>query len=286
VLKIANLDEDRSFLECQLQAMATVEAAGVPVQHARPSLDGDPIVAIGDPGPPWARVMTWLPGRIMAAAHDPDPTLWVDLGSLMGRVATALADFHHPAARRHFQWDVLQAGSVIAGGVDAIDDAARTDVLTAVASRLRTDLVPRLATLRRSVIHNDANDHNILVDATGTHVAGLLDFGDMVHSVTAQEAAVTAAYAMFGAQDPAAALRAVTRGFDGACPLTADELDALPSLVLARLAASVAISAVQARLAPDPYLRVSEEPAWRVIEWLMAEPPARLRFGLHEAVGR
>jgi Ser/Thr protein kinase RdoA (MazF antagonist) len=91
---------------------------------------------------------------------------------------------------------------------------------------------------------------------------------------------------MFGAADPASALGAVTRGFDATCRLTADELDALPSLVLARLGASVAISAVQWRLAPDPYLRVSEASAWRVIEWFMAQPPSAVRLAVHEAAGR
>ena len=36
-----------------------------------------------------------------------------------------------------------------------------------------------------SVIHNDANDHNVLVDGAADRVVGLLDLGDMVHSVTA-----------------------------------------------------------------------------------------------------
>ncbi len=286
ILKIANLDEDRSFLDCQERAMASVAAADVPVPRFWLSLDGATIVGLGDPGPPWARVMTWLPGRTMASVEQPGATLWVDLGSTMGRTAAALATFDHPAARRNFQWDVLRAGSVISGGIDAVADQKRAALLAAVAGRLRKDLVPRLPSLRRSVIHNDANDHNVLVDATGSRVSGLLDFGDMVLTVTAHEAAVAAAYAMFGARDPALALRAVTRGFDAACPLTADELDALPSLVLSRLGASVAISAVQARLVPDPYLRVSEEPAWRVIEWLMAEPASAVRLAVHEAAGR
>ena len=102
VLKIANLDEDRSFLECQVQAMGTVAAAGVPVQRVLPSLDGEVIVGLGDPGPPWARVMSWLPGRVLATVEHPGTPLWTDLGSMMGRSAAALAAFDHPAARRRF----------------------------------------------------------------------------------------------------------------------------------------------------------------------------------------
>jgi len=204
----------------------------------------------------------------------------------MGRSATALLDFDHPAARRDFQWDVLHAGAVIVDGLAAIPDGDRAPLLDAALTRLRTDLVPRLPALRRSTIHNDANDHNVLVDDTGAQIAGLLDFGDMVHSVTAQEAAVACAYAMFERPDPGGVMRRIVAGFDTTCPLSADELDALPSLILARLGASVAISAVQARLAPDPYLRVSEAPAWNMIEWFLARSPSALRLAIHEAVGR
>ena len=145
------------------------------------------------------------------------------------------------------------------------------------------DLIPRLPSLRRSVIHNDANDHNVVVDDAGLRVSGLLDFGDLVHSVTAQEAAVACAYAMLGRADPVAVMGRIVAGFDSTCPLTADELDALPSLILARLGASVAISALQARLAPDPYLRVSEGPAWALIDWFETMPGSALRAAVHEA---
>ena len=286
VLKIANLEEPLEFLDCQYQAMALVAAAGVPVQPIRPTLAGDVVAGLGDSGPPWARVLGWLPGRTMDSLGTRSPDLLVDLGETMGRSATALLAFEHPAARRPFQWDVQQAGAVIESGRAAVADSDRAALLAAVEARLRSDLVPRLASLRRSPIHNDANDHNVLVDDDGRRVTGLLDFGDMVHSVTAQEAAVACAYAMFGASDPMDVLRRVVVGFDATCPLTADELDALTSLVLARLGASVSISAIQSRQAPDPYLRVSEEPAWRVLGWLMSEPPSRLRAAVHDAVGR
>ncbi len=286
VLKLANLAEDRAFLECQHGAMARLARVGVPVQLVIPALDGRQLVDLGDPGPPWARLLTWLPGRPLAGVTAPTEAVWANLGATMGRSAAALLDYDHPAARRDFQWDVQRADAVIGSGLDDVDDAEHRALLSRVRARVRDDLRPRLSSLRRSPIHNDANDHNVLVDEGGTRVVGLLDFGDMVHSVTAQEAAVAAAYAMFGRDDPVSVMRAVVAGFDGTCRLTADELDALPSLVLARLGASVAISAHQARLSPDPYLRVSEAPAWALLERLAAIPGSALRIAVHEAVGR
>ncbi|MEO8208420.1 MAG: phosphotransferase [Chloroflexota bacterium] len=284
VFKIANLAEDPAFLECQHQAMRHLSGAGVPVQQVIPAVDGRKLVQLGDHGAPWARLLMWLPGRTLASIVEPSPDLWPQLGATMGRSATALLTFDHPAAHRTFQWDVQRAGAVIAAGIPDVDDTARHDLLDRVLYRLRLDLIPRLRSLRRSPIHNDANDHNVLVDVAGTRVLGLLDFGDMVHSITAQEAAVACAYASFGRTEPMAVIGAVLTGFVATCPLTTDELDAMPSLIMARVAMSVAISANQARLSPDPYLRISEEPAWALLERLDAESPSQLRASVLGAV--
>jgi len=215
VFKVANLSEHRAFLECQHGAMACLANAGVRVQEVIPSLHGDEIVGLGDPGPPWARVLGWLPGRTLASVSTPGPELWTDLGATMGRSAAALLEFDHPAAHRAFQWDVLRSAFVIARGVGDVDDPTRRATLVATLQRLRRDLEPRLPNLRRSSIHNDANDHNVLVDEPGSRVAGLLDFGDMVHSVTAQELAVAGTYAMFGRPDP---WRSCARSLPGSMP--------------------------------------------------------------------
>ena len=286
VFKIANLDEAADFLACQDLAMARLTNAGVPVQRVVNAIDGRDVVPLGDPGPPLARVLTWLPGRTLASIESPTTDLLTDLGAVMGRSATALLEFDHPAAHREFPWDVVRAGAVIGEALDELDDVARRTLLTAVLGRLRADLMPQLATLRRSVIQNDANDHNILVSDDGTRIVGLLDFGDMIHSITAHEAGVACAYAMLGRDDPLSMMQAVIQGFVGTCPLTADEIDVLPSLAIARLATSVAMSARQGRLSDDPYLRVSEAPAWDLLERLHGLAPSELRVAAHQAAAR
>ena len=286
VLKIANLDEAADFLACQDLAMARLANAGVPVQSVVNAIDGRDLVPLGDPGPPLARVLTWLPGRTLASVDEPTMDLLTDLGAVMGRCATALLDFDHPAAHRTFPWDVRRAEAVIGTALEVIDDNGRRTLLAAVLDRLNADLRPRLMTLRRSVIQNDANDHNVLVSEDGRRVVGLLDLGDMIHSITAHEAAVACAYAILGRDDPLGVMQAIIRGFVAECPLTADEVDALPSLVIARLATSVAMSARQGRLSDDPYLRVSEAPAWELLERLHAMAPSELRVAAHAAAAR
>ena len=286
VLKIANLVEDPAFLAYQTLAMERLVDAGLPVARACPALDGRTVVDLGDPGPPLARVVSWLPGRPLATVDRPSDALLGDLGEVMGRTSAALAGFDHPAAHRDLQWDVRRAFDTIAAGLVDIDDHDRRTRLETLLVGLRERLGPVMETLRTSVIHNDANDHNILVDDAGAHVVGLLDFGDLVHTVTAQEPAVAIAYATLGREDPVGVFGPLLSAYDRSVPLTDAELDAMPDLVLARLGMSVAISAHQGRLDPDPYLRVSEAPAWTSIEQLQTAGVERLRAAVHDAVGR
>jgi hypothetical protein len=56
--------------------------------------------------------------------------------------------------------------------------------------------------------------------------------------------------------------------------LTAVEASVLLDLVALRLCTSVSLSAHQSRLAPDdPYLTISEAPAWELLARLAAEVP-------------
>ena len=286
VLKIANLAEDPDFLACQSAAMGRLAPAGLPVARTVTALDGRMLVGIGASGPPWARVLTWLPGRPMATLDEPGDELLADLGATMGRSATALIGFDHPAATRDFQWDVQRALEVIDSAFAEVPDDGRRARLRRVREGLETRLIPAMPGLRRSIIHNDANDHNVLVDDDGRRVVGLLDFGDMVASFTAHEAAVATAYAMFHRVDPLTVVGPIIGAFDRACPLTDAELASLPDLILARLGASVAIAAHQGGLDPDPYLRISETPAWALLERLETTGMDSLRAAVHSAVGR
>jgi len=192
----------------------------------------------------------------------------------MGRTATALGTFDHPAAHRVFQWDAERGLDVIATHAPAVGDPGQAALLARWIERLGA-LGEAMPSLRHGVIHNDGNDHNVLVDDDGRSVTGLLDLGDAVHSVVLNELAVPAAYAAFGAEDPLAVIAAVRTGFEETCPLRADERMWLVEMVALRLATSVAMSAHQSLLDPeDAYLTVSEASAWELLEALIAIDPA------------
>ena len=78
--------------------------------------------------------------------------------------------------RRRLHWNVLEAPDA-AGAVELLDERRRALVEPVFARFAALDLVA----LPHQVIHNDANEHNVLVGEDGA-VTGLIDFGDLVWS--------------------------------------------------------------------------------------------------------
>jgi 4-aminobutyrate aminotransferase-like enzyme len=110
-------------------------------------------------------------------------------------------------------------------------------------------------------------------------VVSVIDFGDLHHSITVAEVAIGAAYAILGKKNPLPAAAAVISGYHNTYPLTEKELVVLYTLIGTRLAVSVTNSAHCKVLKPDdPYVTVSEAPAWEALGRLAEIHP---RFALY-----
>ena len=149
------------------------------------------------------------------------PELLRDLGRVVAGVDLALAQFDHPAAHRAFHWDLATGVATCRGRVSRIGDADLRRTVEGLLDDIETGLAPLLPRLPKSVIHGDANDYNVIVGAPAgearvRRVAGLIDFGDMVHSYTVGGLAVAIAYAILDKVDPMAhgrgSCRRVSRG--------------------------------------------------------------------------
>jgi Ser/Thr protein kinase RdoA (MazF antagonist) len=281
VLKVANAAEDRAMLEAQNAAMAHVAGRVAFCPRVLPTITGDTI-GIATRGSHLVRLVTYLPGVPLATAGARTPALLDNLGRAIGRLDAALVDFDHPAIHRDFHWDFANAAHVIGEYLPLVpDDSDRELVQRATAAALPM-VEARQSAFRRSIIHNDANDWNVLV--TGDRVVGIIDFGDMVHSWTVADPAVAVAYAMFDASDPLATAAAIVRGYHGAHPLRDEELAAVIPLASLRLCMSVCIAAWQQRQRPDDeYLGVSQEPIRRTLPVLAAIAPRVSEQALREA---
>jgi len=253
-----------------------------------PTLGGETVASVplqnDEPRLVW--MLTWVPGTVLARARPRSPELLVDLGRLLGEMDAALADFSHPAAVRELKWDLTRAGW-IRGFLQHLTDPSRRRLVERVLDRYEAEVVPALPGLRSSVIHGDANDHNVVVSDPREYprrVAAVVDFGDMHRGLVVAEPAVAAAYAGLGTVDPLAAAAAVVEGYHRAFPLDEREIALLFPLITARLAVSVTNSAWRATVRPDdPYVTISEAPAWEVLERLAAVHPRLAHFTFRAA---
>jgi len=290
ILKVMHPGAAAAHVDLQVALLAHLaeRAPDLPLPRVIPTAAGAPVATVRVGGA--ARLvwmLSYLPGRPLAEASPHPDELLAELGGLLGRLDAALADFAHPAAERELKWDLARAGWA-ADRLGQIADPARRE-LAELFLRRYAEAAPLLARLPRSVVHNDANDYNILVGGPREwpqRVCGLIDFGDALRTYTVAEVAIAAAYTLLGKADPLAATAVLVGGYHRARPLSEAEVAALFPLIGARLAVSVVNSAIRAREQPDdPYLTVSEAPAWVALERLAAVHPRLAHYRLRAACG-
>jgi 4-aminobutyrate aminotransferase-like enzyme/Ser/Thr protein kinase RdoA (MazF antagonist) len=279
VLKIANGSEAESFLDAQNKVLEHLASRVDFCPRVIKATSGEATVAVGGH---LARLVTWLPGRTLGEARWHSAALLENLGVRLGQLRGALEDFDHPATHRDFYWDPARATQTIGERISLVVNPAMRRTVEQILERLERDSRPRLERLPRSVVHNDANDYNVLV--SGDRVTGLIDFGDMVHTYSLADPAVAMAYASLDKPDPLAALAAIARGYHSVRPFSDDELAVLFELVCVRLCVSVAVAADQQRQRPgDEYLAISQEPIERTLPRLVGLPPSFVEAYLRTA---
>ena len=263
VLKIANAAEDRAMLEAQNAAMAHVAGRMAICPRLLPTIAGETI-GLAPGGAHFVRLVTYLAGVPLAEVGDRTPALFESLGRAVGRLDASLADFDHPAIHRRFHWDLANAASIIREHLPLMRVDAHRDLVDRVSTAALNAVGPRVSAFRRSTIHNDANDWNVLV--SNHEIAGIIDFGDMVHSWTVADPAVAVAYAVLDSADPLAMADTIAGGYQAEHPLREEEVAAVFPLACLRLCMSACIAAWQQRQRPDDdYLAVSQEPIRRTL---------------------
>jgi 4-aminobutyrate aminotransferase-like enzyme/Ser/Thr protein kinase RdoA (MazF antagonist) len=289
ILKIVNASEpqvESEFQTALLHHLSNADAK-LAVPQLKPSLSGDVLAsAVATGGERHAmRLVGWLPGVPLAEVKRTFE-LMRNLGRSLGELDHALQGFIHPGAVRELDWDLRHAGRARTR-LHFVRDADRRALLERFIVRFENHVAPKLSRLRAQVIHNDANDWNVLVSKSDhEQIAGLIDFGDAVHTVLIAEVAIACAYSILDMEDPIGAAAALAAGFHEKYPLKAEEIDLLFDLIAMRLVTSVTFSASRHDKTDDnPYLAISEAPAWRLLEKMDAMNPRFATAILRKACG-
>lgn len=134
------------------------------------------------------------------------------------------------------------------------------------------NIYPIQGQLRKSVIHNDANDWNVLTK--NGRVTGIIDFGDMCSTWLINELAIGLTYLMMGKEEPLEVAKVVIKAYHKNYSLQLNEIDSLYYLIAARLCTSVCNSAYAKKQKPNSeYITISEKPAWDLLrKWIQISP--------------
>ena len=298
VLKISGAAEQQSILELQHDALDHLGGLIDRTEWPRVcrSKDDNAITRIdGRNGlQHLVRMLTYIEGRPLCETRPHSPGLLRDLGAFLGRLAGALAGFSHAERQPDLIWNMDNGPEVVRRYAGLIPDAGRRRLVMGCCEAYEGIVVPHLSSLPRQIIHNDANDQNVLVRrahpedpaSSELEVAGLIDFGDMTQSCALFEPAVAAAYVMLGKSEPLATAAHVVAGYHGEQPLSDLQLSLLYHCAVMRLCMSVAISAHQQVAEPEnTYLSVSEKNAWDLLEKLEGVSPSFAEYVFRDACG-
>jgi 4-aminobutyrate aminotransferase-like enzyme/Ser/Thr protein kinase RdoA (MazF antagonist) len=288
VFKIANAGEDISFLELQNDSLTFLKDAGFNgcPEMVLTKADEQMFVAQKDGRDYHIRLLTFLDGDLYSQKPVSLDRL-ADLGRFMGKFSKAFSGFYRPAAHRpEFIWN-LDNALAAEEYFPSIANPAHRERAEQLFAHYRAETAPKLQHLRMAVIHQDANDNNLVIDpANESKVTGLIDFGDMCHGRQINELAVTMAYALMDQDDLFAASKALVCNYCAEFPLFAEELDVLFDLIRMRLTVSVAMSSHQIKAHPDnEYLLVSQKPALELLDRLDDVDPQFMTALFRHAAG-
>lgn len=269
VLKIYQENEDLHLLEAVNHITNKLSNA---FPKNIPSNTGDGIVYFSQGNKKYfAQLLTFLEGTFLAEVEK-DELLLESFGSFLGKMDAILIQQSAPAiAARVQNWD-LQHALMNEHLTPYITDHAQRRIVDYFFQQFKEQVVPFQYNLRKSIVHSDANDWNVLTQEG--KVNALIDFGDIAYSYLINELAIAIPYAVFGKENPIEAAAHMVRGFHQELPLEEKEIQVLYYLIAARLCVSVSNSAFKKSKGVDTeYITISEKPAWALLEkWITINP--------------
>lgn len=287
IFKIYAPGTDQDWLAAQDQVLDHIaRIGGFPVPQLLLSKADSSTTAITDDdgNRRLLRTLNWIDGTVWAKARESHDLDFAQIGTLLGRLDDCMKEFDHPAAHRDFLWDIAQT-SKHREFSDLIGDDNVRAYVTDILDRFDHGIAEKLAKTPRQVIHNDANDYNLLVDGNLT-INGLIDFGDFIETHRICNLAVALAYAMMDQPDPLACAVDIITAYHRVNPLGEDEVAILYDLIACRLAQSACMAAQQYAKEPDnDYLLISQAGVNDLLARMAKLNPAIAHYRFRDACG-
>ncbi|MEE9407168.1 MAG: aminotransferase class III-fold pyridoxal phosphate-dependent enzyme [Polaribacter sp.] len=289
ILKISRPNEDENYLDFQQQLLQYVEKNGQELIAPRVIKDKN-----GTSTPTFTdtfqkerkvRLLTWVSGRVWSTVNPQLNNLKYSLGEQCGLLTQSLQGFNHSEAKREFFWDVAQ--SLWTKEHIHLFSNEEKEIITYFQEQFESKK-STYDLLRKSVVHNDANDNNVIVseELINPTVKAAIDYGDAIHTQIINDLAIACAYAIMNHNDVLNACLPLIKGYHATFPLQENELKHLYNALAMRLVISVTKSAINKIEEPNnKYLLISEKPAWDVLKKWQVIHPDFAEYSFREACG-
>jgi Ser/Thr protein kinase RdoA (MazF antagonist) len=285
VLKLMHPDCDVKSVALQCAALNHLSACPLKLPSVIPDRTGSDwqVVTIGG-RQRLIWLLNWCPGTLLAHVETGNAALYASFGEVLATLNRALEDFHPSTLPPGSHWDLTRALEVSPFLGDIHSDSRAT--AQKVLLRFEEFTRHRLPGLSHGIIHNDANDHNVLVDVSGEMpiVTGLFDFGDLSWQPVICDVAIALTYLLMGKKNPLEVCGQFLKGYSIRRSLSPKELEMLFDLIQTRLVVSIAISSHRQLSEPDnAYITISQQPAVQTLEMLQKVDPEQALASFKQA---
>ncbi|MGV8896022.1 MAG: aminotransferase [Rhodoglobus sp.] len=187
------------------------------------------------------RLLEFVEGEPLSGDHYLSPAVTSAIGAMAATIDLALEELAAPALERHHEWDLQRAPEVVDALLPYVTDLelrARLESAVCHAAMALHSLAPHLP---RQLIHGDLTDDNVVALLSSDGVPdGVIDFGDLNHSWTVGELAVTIASLLHHEGGSVSSVMGAVSAYHAIRPLSRAEAEALWALVVLRGAVLVA----------------------------------------------
>jgi ethanolamine-phosphate phospho-lyase len=231
----------------------------------------------------FARLLSYVEGEFLAEVEH-TPRLFESFGKFLAEMDLKMLNFRDVAIdAKKTQWD-SQFYHLSKKYLPFIEDPSDRKIVEYFFLQNREIIDPEIENLRKSVIHGDANDWNVLVKHG--EISGIIDLGDMCYSPLINELAIAVTYCMFGKEDVVKAILPIIKSYHEILPLKENETATLYWWIATRLCISVCNSAKTKRDKPDSeYITISEKSAWELLRKLVKLNPILVEDEFRKACG-
>ncbi|RZF41450.1 hypothetical protein LSTR_LSTR000164 [Laodelphax striatellus] len=276
ILKVLNsLDSQNiSFVEAQNELMTFLNENDVSTTRPVKNIDGSYHsileVSLGerDSVSYVVRLLTYQPGLLLKDVK-PSSALFYNIGLFAANMNLKMKEFNSKRFERLTSWS-LGCLPEVEKSLHVLKDEEKLSISNDVINNFKENVISRIGSLQKGIIHGDFNEQNIIVRKTESdyEMCSIIDFGDAHVSAYLFELSIMMCYLLMLTQS-AEDGRDIVAGYSYLMKLPEEELKLLKVCVCGRLVQSLVFGLYFYSKNPsNSYILSTQEKGWKLLKKL------------------